>query len=87
MTLEVEIKAHLRDPQAVEAKAAQLGTFVKETLKEDMYFRRKGNTQRVPTERYRLRREAGQADSAGVQRGEEPSGREGSGLLLPFPGA
>jgi len=61
MTFEVELKARLPDPAAVEARAAQLGVFKKETLKEDIYFRRRGDTSPVPADRYRLRREAGKA--------------------------
>ena len=59
MTFEVELKARLQNPSAVEAKAAQLGTLKKETFKEDVYFRRTGNTDAVPKDRFRLRREAG----------------------------
>jgi predicted adenylyl cyclase CyaB len=61
MTFEVELKARLHNPAAVEAKAAELGRLKKETFKEDVYFRRKGDTAVVPKDRYRLRREAGQA--------------------------
>ncbi|HMQ53823.1 MAG TPA: class IV adenylate cyclase [Anaerolineae bacterium] len=58
---EVEIKARLSDPQATEARAAELGVFEKEVGKEDVYFRRRGETDPVPIPRYRLRREADQA--------------------------
>ena len=61
MTFEVELKARLQNPAAVEAKAAELGVLKKETFKEDVYFRRAGNIDTVPKERFRLRREAGQA--------------------------
>ncbi len=61
MTFEVELKARLHHPAAVEAKAAQLGALKKETFKEDVYFRRAGVTAPVPKDRFRLRREAGQA--------------------------
>ncbi|GAB4428113.1 MAG: hypothetical protein Kow0031_08260 [Anaerolineae bacterium] len=61
MTFEVELKARLRHPAVVEAKAAELGVLIKETFKEDVYFRRAGDTAVVPRDRYRLRREAGQA--------------------------
>jgi predicted adenylyl cyclase CyaB len=61
MTFEVELKARLRRPAETEARAAELGVFEKETFKEDIYFRRQGDTQLIPTERYRLRREGGRA--------------------------
>lgn len=61
MPFEVEIKARLKDPTAIEAKAAELGDFVKETYKEDIYFRRRGDSRAVPVPRYRLRRVEGQA--------------------------
>jgi adenylate cyclase class 2 len=38
-----------------------LGVFEGKTLKEDIYFRRQGDTAAVPAERFRLRREAGRA--------------------------
>ena len=57
MTFEVELKARLRNPAEIEAKAAELGVFKQETFKEDVYFRRQGDTSLVPVERYRLRRE------------------------------
>jgi predicted adenylyl cyclase CyaB len=60
-TFEVELKARLANPTAIEAQAAQLGLFTKETFKEDIYFRRRGDIGLVPKERYRLRREAGRA--------------------------
>lgn len=61
MTFEVELKARLQNPALVETKAAQLGILKKETFKEDVYFRRVGDMAVVPKDRYRLRREAGQA--------------------------
>jgi len=57
MTFEVELKARLRNPDAIKTKAAQMGSLKKETLKEDVYFRPKGDTSAVPADRYRLRRE------------------------------
>jgi len=57
MTFEVELKVHLADPAAVEVRAAELGKFTKETHKEDVYFRRRGDTSSYPVERFRLRQE------------------------------
>lgn len=59
MAFEVELKARLQNPAAIEAQVAQLGVFLKEVSKEDIYFRPRGDTSAVPTDRYRLRREAG----------------------------
>ncbi len=61
MTYEIELKAHVIDAAGLEQRAAQIGTFIKETFKEDVYFRRQGNRDRLPVDRYRLRREVGQA--------------------------
>jgi predicted adenylyl cyclase CyaB len=61
MAYEVELKARLHQPEEIEARAAQLGPFAGETFKEDIYFRRRGETTLVPADRFRLRREAGQA--------------------------
>ena len=61
MTFEVELKARLTNPTEIKAKAAQLGTFEKETYKEDIYYRRRDEASIVPRDRYRLRREAGRA--------------------------
>lgn len=61
MAFEVELKAWLRQPEVIEAKAAQLGAFKGETLKEDIYFRRRGEQTPVPADRFRLRREGGRA--------------------------
>lgn len=61
MTFEVELKARLSNPEAVEAEAARLGSLQKEVFKEDVYFRPKGDRSAVPASRFRLRREAGQA--------------------------
>jgi adenylate cyclase class 2 len=61
MTFEVELKARLRQPDVVKERVAELGKFVSETLKEDVYFRRHGDTSRIPAERYRLRREGAKA--------------------------
>lgn len=61
MAFEVELKAWLRQPDAIEAKAAQLGAFKGEILKEDIYFRRRGEKTLVPADRFRLRREGGRA--------------------------
>ena len=61
MAFEVEIKARLAHPEATEAAAKAIGEFRGETIKEDVYFRRAGDTDRIPAMRYRLRREAGRA--------------------------
>lgn len=62
MAFEVELKARLSQPEAIEAKAAELGIFKGETFKEDIYFRRRGDTATpVPADRYRLRRESDRA--------------------------
>jgi predicted adenylyl cyclase CyaB len=61
MTFEVELKAWVKQPTIVEAAAARLGTFRGESTKEDVYFRRRGDNQTVPFNRYRLRREGEQA--------------------------
>jgi predicted adenylyl cyclase CyaB len=61
MPFEVELKAWLRDPAGTEARAAELGVFEKESHKEDIYYRREGDTSLVPKDRYRLRREGDQA--------------------------
>lgn len=58
MPYEVELKARLTNPEKINRQAAKIGQFTGETFKEDVYFRRKGNTQRSPDDRYRLRREA-----------------------------
>jgi len=60
MTFEVELKARLADPAAIEAQAVQLGVFEKETYKEDVYFRRRDENSSTPADRYRLRREGEQ---------------------------
>jgi len=57
MTFEVELKARLPDPVAFEARAAELGEFMKETYKEDVYFRPQGDNSPYPANRFRLRRE------------------------------
>ena len=61
MAFEVELKARLRQPEVVMQRVAALGTFVGETFKEDVYYRRRGDTSLVPTDRYRLRREGNKA--------------------------
>ncbi|MBN1219214.1 MAG: class IV adenylate cyclase [Anaerolineae bacterium] len=61
MTFEVELKARLRQPEAVEKQIAGLGAFVGEIYKEDVYFKRQGDTALIPTDRYRLRREGPKA--------------------------
>jgi adenylate cyclase class 2 len=61
MTFEVELKARLRQPDVVKERVVELGEFVGKTLKEDVYFRRRGDTSRIPAERYRLRREGAKA--------------------------
>jgi predicted adenylyl cyclase CyaB len=61
MAFEVELKARLTQPEAIEARAAELGVLKGETLKEDIYFRRRGDTAILPADRYRLRREQGLA--------------------------
>lgn len=80
MAFEVELKARLNQPEEAEIKAAQLGIFKGETLKEDVYFRRRGDTATpLPADRYRLRREAGRAvvtfkqliEAGGVEVNEE----------------
>jgi predicted adenylyl cyclase CyaB len=60
MAFEVELKARLQNPAAIESAARQLGSFKYETFKEDVYFRRKGDANKIPTDRYRLRRMPGQ---------------------------
>ena len=57
MTYEVEIKARVRDPNHFEARAAKLGLYLKDSEKEDIYFRPVGETSPAPDTRYRLRRE------------------------------
>jgi predicted adenylyl cyclase CyaB len=61
MTFEVEAKAWVADPAGLEERAKELGRLKKESTKEDVYYRRKGETSAVPLDRFRLRREAGQA--------------------------
>ncbi len=61
MTYEIELKAYINDFENIEQRAAQIGMFVKETFKEDVYFRRQGDNNILPIDRYRLRREGGQA--------------------------
>ena len=61
MAYEVEAKAWLADPVETEKRAAELGIFEKETFKEDVYFRRRGDASSTPAERYRLRREGQRA--------------------------
>lgn len=61
MPFEIELKARLAQPAAVEAKAAELGAFQGEVIKEDVYFRRQGDPSRLPEDRYRLRRAEGKA--------------------------
>ena len=61
MPFEVELKARLNHPEMVKTRAAELGDWLQETFKEDVYFRRQGDTSRYPAERYRLRREKGEA--------------------------
>jgi predicted adenylyl cyclase CyaB len=61
MTFEVEFKAWLQEPDAIERKVAKLGSLRKDTLKEDIYFRPRGDNSRVPANRFRLRRESGSA--------------------------
>lgn len=79
MIFEVEHKARLARPAQTEALVAKLGVFEQETVKEDVYFRRRGDTSLVPADRFRLRREAGRAlvtfkqdrSQAGVEVNEE----------------
>lgn len=66
MTFEVELKARLTQPAVTESKAATLGIFEAELFKEDVYFRRKGETNSSPDERYRLRRESDQRGSKAI---------------------
>ncbi|MBN1995457.1 MAG: class IV adenylate cyclase [Anaerolineae bacterium] len=54
---EVELKARVHQPEVIKKRAAALGEFVGEFFKEDVYFRRCGDTNPVPPKRYRLRRE------------------------------
>lgn len=61
MAFEVEVKARLNQPEATEARAAALGRLAGESFKEDIYFRRRGQNEAVPADRFRLRREDGQA--------------------------
>jgi len=61
MPFEVELKARLQQPEDVKSRAAELGEWVGETFKEDVYFRRRGDTSRYPADRYRLRREENKA--------------------------
>jgi predicted adenylyl cyclase CyaB len=61
MIFEVEHKARLPQPAQTEALVVQLGVFEKETHKEDIYFRRHGDTSSVPADRFRLRQEEGRA--------------------------
>jgi predicted adenylyl cyclase CyaB len=61
MPFEVELKARLQCPEDVKFRAAELGERVGETFKEDVYFRRQGDSSRYPSDRYRLRREEGKA--------------------------
>jgi predicted adenylyl cyclase CyaB len=61
MTFEVELKARLNEPAEIEQRAAKLGEFKGVTSKEDVYFRWRGDSNRLPAERYRLRREGEQA--------------------------
>ena len=61
MTFEVELKARLRQPEEVEKQAAGLGMFIEEVYKEDVYFRRRGETALIPADRYRLRHEGTKA--------------------------
>lgn len=60
MPFEVELKARLTDPAALEKRAAELGLFLMESTKADVYFRRKGDSRVAPTDRYRLRQEGHQ---------------------------
>jgi predicted adenylyl cyclase CyaB len=61
MVFEVELKACLTDPATVETRAGELGVFKGETTKLDIYFRRCGDSSRLPADRFRLRREGRQA--------------------------
>lgn len=61
MAYEVELKARLNQPEEIEAEAARLGRFEGEIFKEDIYFRRRGETAALPDDRFRLRREADRA--------------------------
>ena len=61
MALEVELKARLHQPAHIETKAARLGRFGGEFFKEDIYFRRRGDSGRLPDDRFRLRREGDKA--------------------------
>jgi predicted adenylyl cyclase CyaB len=61
MAFEVESKAWVADPAALEERARMLGQLKKESAKEDVYYRRKGEISAMPLDRFRLRREHGQA--------------------------
>ncbi len=61
MVFEVELKARLTDPTAIEARTVELGVFKGETTKLDVYFRRCGDSSRLPADRFRLRQEGTQA--------------------------
>ena len=61
MAFEVELKARLSEPAAFEARVAELGVFKGETAKEDVYFRRRGDSSPLAVDRFRLRREGDKA--------------------------
>lgn len=61
MAFEVEVKARLSQPEVTETTAAALGTLLGESFKEDIYFRRQGQSEAIPADRFRLRREEGRA--------------------------
>lgn len=61
MAFEVEVKGRLNQPEVTEAAAAGLGRLAGESFKEDIYFRRREQSEAIPADRFRLRREDGQA--------------------------
>jgi adenylate cyclase class 2 len=61
MYYEVEFKARLNQPEKIEEQVSKIGKFFKETFKEDVYFRRAGNSDIFPDDLYRLRREGDKA--------------------------
>ncbi len=77
MPFEVELKARLRQPEATETKAGRLGPLVEEIFKEDVYFRRQGETSFAPDERYRLRREVEAGHTTTVVTFKEPRSVDG----------
>ncbi|MFQ5611305.1 MAG: class IV adenylate cyclase [Anaerolineae bacterium] len=61
MSIEVEIKAWVDDPAALEARLASIGEWQGESIKEDVYFAPRSSSQTGADERFRLRRSNGKA--------------------------